>query len=196
MGFLRGVSGLVLAGALFACPADGAGLRGFGRQAAPAAANPANTDAVSAAAAGVSITSADFGGLADAALAAMRAKAAGMNVDGVAVISYFEGDAIASWTSKMVVVGKLKKEPKGTEKGSNLLAIAYAKASEMADTLKNSGSQVRPPMTGEFGWEGGVIVRMKTGYLIAAFSGGQSSDDVAISRTGIAEVVGRVKAAR
>jgi len=28
-------------------------------------------------------------------------------------------------------------------------------------------------MTGEFGWSGGVIVRGKTGYWIAAFSGGQ-----------------------
>ena len=192
--FSRSLLALAVCGALLTCPAVAGGLQQSAPAAMPGGGSEAN--AMNTAAAGASISSATFGGLADAALAAMRKKAAGMSVDGVAVISYFEGDTIESWTSKMVVVGKVKKEPKGTDKGSNLLAIAYAKASEMADTLKNSGSQVRPPMTGEFGWEGGVIVRLKTGYLIAAFSGGQSADDVAISRTGIAEVVGRLRSGR
>ena len=89
----------------------------------------------------------------------------------------------------MMVVGRMKDEPTPEKKGNNLLAIVYAKAAEMADTLKNSGSQVRPPMTGEFGWEGGVIVRARGGYLIAAFSGGQSADDVAISHVGLASVL-------
>ncbi len=89
----------------------------------------------------------------------------------------------------MLVVGRLKDEPTPTDKGANLLGIAYAKAAEMADTLKDSGSKVRPPMTGEFGWEGGVIVRVKTGYVIAAFSGGKSEDDVAVSRAGAAKIV-------
>ena len=55
----------------------------------------------------------------------------------------------------MVVVGRMKDTPTEKDKGANLLGIAYAKAAEMADTLKDSGSHVRPPMTGEFGWEGG-----------------------------------------
>ena len=75
------------------------------------------------------------------------------------------------------------------DKGANLLGIAYAKAAEMADTLKDSGSKVRPPMTGEFGWEGGVIMRTKSGYIIAAFSGGKSPDDLAASRAGAAKVL-------
>jgi hypothetical protein len=50
--------------------------------------------------------------------------------------------------------------------------------------LKDSGNQVRPPMTGEFGWKGGVIVRGKNGYLIAAFSDGNSEDDVKVSTAG------------
>ncbi|MGA7301853.1 MAG: hypothetical protein WBX10_16180, partial [Candidatus Sulfotelmatobacter sp.] len=66
--------------------------------------------------------------------------------------------------------------------------IAYAKAAEMADTLKDSGSGVRPPMTGDFGWTGGVIVRGKNGYLIAAFSGGKSDDDVQVSRAGVTQL--------
>ncbi len=85
----------------------------------------------------------------------------------------------------MMVVGRMKDNPSATDKGSNLLAIAYAKAAEMADTLKDSGSQVRPAMTGEVGWTGGVIARGKTGYLIAAFSGGKSEDDVKVSQAGV-----------
>ena len=58
----------------------------------------------------------------------------------------------------------------------------------MADTLQASGSKARPPMTGEFGWPGGVIVRGKTGYWIAAFSGGKSEEDAAVSRAGLAAI--------
>jgi hypothetical protein len=130
----------------------------------------------------------DFNVTADAALAAMRARAQELGVTGVAVVAYFEGETIQAWSSKMVVVGKYKDEPTANDKGSNLLAIAYDKAAEMADTLKDSGSGARPPMTGEFGWNGGVIARGKTGYVIAAFSGGKSEDDVAISREGLTKL--------
>ena len=137
----------------------------------------------------VAATSAkNFDEAANAALIGMRQRAAELGISGVAVVAYFEGDSIQSWSSKMIVVGRMKDNPSATDKGSNLLAIAYSKAAEMADTLKDSGSQVRPPMTGEFGWAGGVILRGKTGYLIAAFSGGKSEDDVKVSRAG-AEVL-------
>ena len=129
-----------------------------------------------------------FDSLADRALLAMRKHAEQLGIGGVAVVAYFEGDRIQSWTSKMAVVGRMKDEPSQSDKGANLLGIAYAKAAEMADTLKDSGSQVRPPMTGEFGWNGGVIVRGRNGYLIAAFSGGKSEDDVKVSRSGIAQL--------
>ena len=135
-------------------------------------------------------TAKGFDRTADAALAAMKVRAEGMGIGGVAVVAYFEGDTIQSWSSKMLVVGRYKDAPKGTDKGSNLLGIAYAKAAEMADTLKDSGSGVRPPMTGEFGWNGGVIGRVETGYWIVAFSGGKSEDDVAVSRVGLATAKG------
>jgi hypothetical protein len=127
----------------------------------------------------------NFDEVANAALLAMRQRAAELSIGGVAVVAYFEGDSIQSWSSKMVVVGRMKDDPSATSKGSNLLAIAYSKAAEMADTLKDSGSQVRPSMTGEVGWTGGVIVRGKTGYVIAAFSGGKSEDDVKVSQAGV-----------
>ena len=67
-------------------------------------------------------------------------RAAELKIGGVAVVAYFEGDTIQSWSSKMVVVGRMKDTPTADNKGSNLLGIAYAKASEMADTLQNSGT--------------------------------------------------------
>ena len=129
-----------------------------------------------------------FDSLADSALLAMRKRAEELGIGGVAVVAYFEGDKIQSWNSKILVIGRMRDEPSQTDKGANLIGIAYAKAVEMADTLKDSGSQVRPPMTGEFGWKGGVIVRGKNGYLIAAFSGGKSEDDVKISRAGVEQL--------
>lgn len=125
---------------------------------------------------------------AEAALTAMRSRAELLNIGGVAVVAYFEGESIQSWQSRMLVVGRVKDEPTATSPGSNLLAIAYAKAAEMALTLRDSGSHVRPPMTGEFGWTGGVIAHGKHGYLIAAFSGGKSDDDVEVSKAGLARL--------
>ena len=130
--------------------------------------------------------------LADAALAAMRARAAELKIGGVAVVSYAPGDSIQGWTSKMSVVGRMKDDPSASSKGSNLLGIAYAKAAEMADTLQNSGTATRPPMTGEFGWQGGVVAKVKTGYLIVAFSGGKSEDDVQVSKTGLEVLKGKL----
>lgn len=129
-----------------------------------------------------------FDGLANSALAAMKKRAEELGIGGVAVVAYFQGDKIQSWNSKMLVIGRMRDEPSDTNKGANLIGIAYAKAVEMADTLKDSGSQVRPPMTGELGWQGGVIVRGKNGYLIAAFSGGKSEDDVKISTAGVEQL--------
>jgi len=136
-----------------------------------------------------------FESLADSALLAMKTRAATLKVGGVAVVAYFDGEKVESWSSRMLVVDRLKDEPSSTQKGANLLGIAYAKAAEMADTLKNSGSKVRPPLTGEFGWEGGVITQTKGGYLIAAFSGGQSSDDVDISHAGVSQILDKLNAA-
>jgi hypothetical protein len=127
-----------------------------------------------------------FDALATRALAAMRQRAADLNVGGVAVVSYAPGPAITGWTSRMAVVGRMTDPPTATSHGNNLLGIAYAKSAEMAETLKDSGNAGRPPMTGEFGWQGGVVAHGKTGTIIVAFSGGKSEDDVQVSRAGLA----------
>jgi len=126
-----------------------------------------------------------FDETADAALATMKKRAAELKITGVGVVAYAEGDTIQSWTSKMVVMGRMKEAPSTGNNGFNLLGIAYAKSAEMADTLQNSGSATRPPMAGEVGWQGGAIAHAKTGYVIAAFSGGKSEEDLEVSKAGL-----------
>src|ERR1017187_7761979 len=77
--------------------------------------------------------------LADTALLTMQKRAEELKIHGVAVVAYAEGDTVKSWSSKMLVVGKMTNPASDTKAGDNLLGIAYTKASEMADTLKNSG---------------------------------------------------------
>jgi hypothetical protein len=118
-------------------------------------------------------------------LEAMKKRAAELNIQGVAVVSYAEGETVSGWTSKMAVVGRMT-DPAATDgKGNNLLGIAYAKSAEMARTLQDSGTVKGTPMTAEFYWQGGVIFKAKTGYVIVAFSGGKSEDDVQVSKAGL-----------
>lgn len=132
--------------------------------------------------------SATFDHAASEALAAMRARADELHITGVAVVATFEGETIQSWSSKMLVIGRYKDDPKTGDKGVNLLAVAYAKAAQMADTHMNSGTQTRQPLTAEFPWNGGIIERGRSGYLIAAFSGGASEEDLKVAQAGIAKL--------
>ena len=131
-----------------------------------------------------------FNDLADKALLAMKQRAEELKIKGEAVVAFVPGDDTKSWCSKMLVVGHLKTDSSTNSVGQNLLAIAYSKASEMADTLKPSGSGVRKPLKGEFGYQGGWIVEGKTGHIIAAFSGGRSEEDVQVSKTGVEALTG------
>ena len=101
------------------------------------------------------------------------------SLTGVAVIAFIPGDATDSWTSKMKVVGKL------ADANSNLCAVAYSKASEMAVTLKDSGDSSRKTINGELGYQGGAIVKVKYGYLLAAFSGASGQQDYEVSKLGL-----------
>lgn len=128
---------------------------------------------------------ADFNAIADKALAAMKQRAEELKINGVAVVAYSTSDPVMEWTSKMVAVGSITSTATTNAAAENRLAIAYTKAAEMASTLKDSGSHSRPNLRGENGWQGGVVTKGKTGILIAAFSGGVSSDDVKVSRAGL-----------
>ena len=116
---------------------------------------------------------------ADACLALIEQEAQKIPMQGVAMVAYIPGDKTESWTSKMKVVGKLADEK------VNLLAIVYAKAGEMAVTLQDSGEESRKQIVGELGYRGGTIVKLDSGYLMAAFSGGPADDDLAVAQTGL-----------
>ena len=127
-----------------------------------------------------------FNEIADLALQAITKRAKELNMKGTAIVAASEGNQVQSWISKMLVLETFKKAPAGDESAMNTIAVAYSKAAEMADTLHTSGSGVRPPMTGEFGWPGGVVARGKSGYLFAAFSGGPGEDDTKAAQAGLA----------
>jgi hypothetical protein len=116
---------------------------------------------------------------ADAALQAMQDKAEGLKIKGAAVIAFIPGEKTTGWVSHMRVVGEFVLGK------NNVLGVAYSKAAEMADTLKNSGGGERPPYKGEYGYKGGAIREIDGGYLLAAFSGGPSEDDLKVAEAGI-----------
>jgi hypothetical protein len=115
----------------------------------------------------------------DACLSIIEQEAQKIPMQGVAMAAYIPGDKTEVWTSKMKVVGEIAREK------ANLLAIAYAKASEMAVTLENSGDESRKEIVGELGYRGGVIMKVDSGYLVAAFSGGTSQQDADVSKIGL-----------
>jgi hypothetical protein len=144
--------------------------------------------AVSLPAARAQDASAAFNAAADAALAAMKAKAAEQGIQGVAIVAYAPGDAVTGWTSKMIVVGRLTRDPLPSDKdGANFLAIAYSKAGEMAATGEDSGKRkASVPFAGEVRWTGGATLKARTGRVFAAFSGGTGEQDYACSQAGAA----------
>ena len=116
---------------------------------------------------------------ADKCLAIIEKAAQKLGITGAAMVAFVPGDVSESWISKMKVMGRL------ADKDANFLAIAYAKASEMAVTHKDSGNAERKDITGEFGWQGGVIIEVDTGYLVAAFSGGTGQQDADVAKEGL-----------
>lgn len=112
---------------------------------------------------------------ADEALALMKQEALTMNIKGVGLVAFIPGNETTSWTSKMIVV-----KTTGTPK-QNFIAVAHSKAAEMAETLTNSGSKVRETKSGEFGYIGGAIKKIDSGYLLASFSGATGEQDLEVS---------------
>ncbi|MGW8314445.1 MAG: hypothetical protein ACWGNV_02505 [Bacteroidales bacterium] len=119
---------------------------------------------------------------ADWCLDLMENAASEMSVHGVAVVAYIPGEKSMTWVSRMKVVGLLADE------NANFLSVAYSKAAEMAATYRNSGSADREPLHGEFGYEGGLIERVGSGYILAVFSGGTGEEDTEIARAGLEEL--------
>ena len=116
---------------------------------------------------------------ADECLAIIEKAAQKLSITGAAMIAFITGDVSETWISKMKVMGSLANNE------ANFLAIAYAKASEMAVTHEDSGNGDRKDITGEFGWQGGVIIKVDGGYLVGAFSGGTGQQDADVAKEGL-----------
>lgn len=116
---------------------------------------------------------------ADKALAIIEQEAQKIGIKGTAVIAFFPGEKAETWTSKMKVIGFF------TNDNSNTLGVAYTKMAEMADTFKDSGSNSRKVLTGEYGWQGGAIKKVEGGYIMAAFSGAKGEEDYAVATAGL-----------
>ncbi|MBA4410162.1 MAG: hypothetical protein Q8S54_06790 [Bacteroidota bacterium] len=116
---------------------------------------------------------------ADQCLALIEQAAKKISIKGVAIVAYLPGDVTETWISKMKVVGNL------TSGKANLLGIAYTKASEMADTHRDSGSKIREIYSGELGYKGGLIKKVNSGYILAVFSGGSGEQDLEVAKIGL-----------
>jgi len=111
-----------------------------------------------------------------------------LGVKGVIVVASMDNSGL-SWVSQMKAVDTIKVLDGSPEKsqypGYNFISVAYSKAAEMADTKLNSGSKVRPAYQGEFGYQGGVIKKVQTGYVLTVFSGATSEQDLEIAKAGM-----------
>lgn len=127
-----------------------------------------------------------FQALAERALLAMQAKAANVKIHGAAVIACIPGEQTRGWTSRMMVMDEFIIAKKSSNQKSNVLAIALTKLAEMADTLHDSGSNLREKYTGENGFQGGLIAPVPGGYMAAVFSGGY---DLQVAQAGLEVLV-------
>lgn len=111
-----------------------------------------------------------------------------LGVKGVIVVASMD-DAGFSWVSQMKAVDAIKvtHENPAKEKypGHNFIGIAYSKAAEMADIKLDSGSKLRPAFEGEFGYKGGMIKKIQSGFILTVFSGATGEQDLEIAKVGM-----------
>jgi hypothetical protein len=118
----------------------------------------------------------------------MESHARKLGVKGVALVASMDKYG-HSWLSRMKAVETIKDIPANPEgheyPGYNFIGIAYSKAAEMADTRLNSGSKSRPVYQGEFGYQGGVIREVPSGFMLTVFSGASGEQDLEIANVGM-----------
>lgn len=126
--------------------------------------------------------------VADKMIAEMVNHAKKLDVKGVILVAKMD-ETGSSWISYMKTVKTIKDVPENPEQheypGYNFIGIAYSKAAEMADTKMNSGSKIRLPYQGEFGYPGGAIKKVQSGFILTVFSGATGEQDFEIANIGI-----------
>lgn len=120
-----------------------------------------------------------------AALDIMQRHAEALGVHGAAVAAYLEDRETLDWQVDLRIV-EVMKVINADGKGYNFVGVVFQKACEAMDTHQNSGSKVRPTLAGECGWAGSLTEEVGKGYVLTAFSGGTSDQDVEIAAQGLA----------
>jgi hypothetical protein len=122
-------------------------------------------------------------------LEAMAEHAQALGAQGVALVALMNAQG-TEWDSRMKALGRTKEVPADLTghayPGYNFIAIAYSKAAEMADTRQDSGSGCRAAYQGEFGYPGGLIRSVNSGYVLVVFSGASGEQDLEIAGKGLA----------
>jgi len=130
----------------------------------------------------------DFKIVAGTMIIEMENHARKLGVKGVMVVASMD-DTGFSWISQMKAVDAIKsisENPAQNEyPGHNFIGIAYSKAAEMADTKLNSGSKLRSAFQGEFGYQGGLIKKVQSGFILTVFSGASGEQDLEIAQAGM-----------
>lgn len=113
----------------------------------------------------------------------MAKKARTMNMKGVAVASVLPKETQVDWIGEMKVVDT----PYNLEsdKGWNLVAIAWSKAGEVIASCADSGNPERTCLIGELNFVGGAYGESEHYKYAFAFSGGLSEDDLSVAQYGI-----------
>jgi hypothetical protein len=130
----------------------------------------------------------DFRVVATKMIIAMENHARKLGVKGVIVVASMDAAGF-SWVSQMKAVDAIKVVPENPAQakypGHNFIGIAYSKAAEMADLKLDSGSKIRPAFEGEFGYQGGMIKKIQSGFILTVFSGATGEQDFEIAKVGM-----------
>lgn len=116
---------------------------------------------------------------ADECLSIIEQAANNKSIQGAVVIAYVPGEVTQSWISKMKIVGCY------TNHNFNFLAVASSKVAEMATVLSADKDYDRKLLKGEWGYQGKVMQKVKSGYLLLAFSGGSAQQDTEVAQKGL-----------
>lgn len=130
----------------------------------------------------------DIQSISAAAFPAMEAYLKKTGFEGVALVAVADADDLTALDMKMKAFGHTSSiEADGS--GFNFRSIVCAKMGELLETGADSGSNVRPIITGEFGWKGAVSAVRDGKKIIVSFSGATEDEDLNTAKCGMEAVL-------
>ena len=103
-----------------------------------------------------------------------------LSITGVAMIAFIPGNSALSWSSKMKLWADLQM------RNQIFWPSPTPKLQRMAVAFEDSGNGERKDITGEISdGKVRVIIKVNSGYLLGAFSGGSGQQDVDVFQAGL-----------